>query len=251
MPASLRPKSLFLRPELVVSWREIIAVLLILLAPFVVMSAWMASRGSQHRFVQSFLSDRALLINAAGEAAILGLALVYLQWRGWKPADLNIRPGFWSSLQALALIPITVVLHAIFVVALLGCLFAFQTRYHSFAEFILANSPSLKNIQVGQLSWVVLIGAMILNAYLEEIICTAYAFSEFAAKCGPVLALLLIVLLRAACHTYQGPVQALGIGIVFLIFTLGYWRTRNLRTLILAHALVDIGSLSAIKLLAH
>ena len=241
----------FLRSELVASWREIGAVLFLLLVPFVGMSAWAASRGSEHRYVQTFLSDRTLLLNGALESAILGLALVYLQWRGWRPADLRIRPTFWSSLQGMALAPLTLAANATVVFALFFLSFFFQHRYSTFLPYILAHNPDLQHLHAGQLSWPVLIVAMILNAYLEEIVCTAYAFNQFAAKNGPIFALFLTVGLRAACHTYQGAIHALGIGAVFLIFTLWYWRTRNLWTLIFAHALIDLGSLSAIKLLSH
>jgi membrane protease YdiL (CAAX protease family) len=119
-----------------------------------------------------------------------------------------------------------------------------------FAAYVVAHSPRLKDLHAGQLSWPVLIVAMILNAFLEEIICTAYAFCQFAARNGPAFAVLLTVVLRAACHTYQGAVHACGIGAAFLIYALWYWRTRNLWTLIVAHAVLDLTSLSAVKIFA-
>src|ERR1700690_383445 len=88
----------WVRPELVASWGEIAGLLLVLLAPFVALSARAASLGSQSHFVQNFLSDYRLLLNGAMEAAILGLGLVYFNLRGWKPADFRIQPGFWSTL---------------------------------------------------------------------------------------------------------------------------------------------------------
>ena len=240
-----------LRPELVASWREIAGVLLVLLAPFVALSAIGASRGSQNHFVQTFLSDRALLLNGAAEASILGLGLVYLHWRGWKPADLHIRPGLWSSLHALGLAPLSLLANTVVVFCSFALLFLCQSRYHSFLAFILASSPQMTHLHAENLSWIVLISAMILNAYLEEILCTAYAFNQFAARLGPRLGVGLTVLLRMGCHTYQGVVHAIGIGAVFLVFTLWYLRTRNLWTLILAHALIDFSSLGALKLLTH
>jgi membrane protease YdiL (CAAX protease family) len=241
----------FLRPDLIASWREIAGVLLVLLAPFVALSAFGASHGSQSHFVQGFLSNRTLLLNGAAEASILGLGLVYLHWRGWKPGDLHIHPGLWSSLQGVALVPLTLFANGLVVFSLFLALFLTQNRYHTFLQFVIANSPHLHNLHAENLSWIILIVAMVLNAFLEEIICTAYAFNQFAAKLGPGLGLGLTVLLRMACHTYQGPVHAAGIGAVFLIFTLWYWRTRNLWTLIFAHALIDFGSLGALKIISH
>jgi len=89
---------------------------------------------------------------------------------------------------------------------------------------------------------------MFLNAYFEELTCTAYIFAQFAAKKGPLFALILTVALRMSCHTYQGVLSCLGIGAVFLVSGLWYWRTRNLWILILSHALLDIGSIGLVKL---
>jgi membrane protease YdiL (CAAX protease family) len=242
----------WLRPELVASWGEIAGVLLVLFAPFVATSAWAASRGSQTHFVQTLLSNRHLLLNGALEASILGLGLVYFHLRGWKPADLRIRPGVSSSLQGVGLLPLTLGANALVVFSLFWLLYVHQYRDHTlpgFLRFIIANSPQLHHLHAGDLSWPVLVVAMILNAYLEEIVCTAYAFNQFAAKHGPLFALVLIVALRTACHTYQGVIHALGIGSAFLIYGLWYWRTRNLWTLIFAHALLDLVSTVTVKLL--
>jgi membrane protease YdiL (CAAX protease family) len=239
----------WLRPELVASWREIAGVLFFLLAPFAGMSAWAASRGSQARYVQHFLSDHALLLNGAIEAAILGLGVVYLHRRGWRPADLRIRPGFQSSLEGLGLVPLALVANTTVVFGLFVALFLTQKNEPNFLRFIVEQSPQLTHLQLGQLSWSVMIVAMVLNAFLEEIICTSYAFNQFAAKRGPLFALLLVVILRMACHTYQGPIHMLGIGAVFFVFGAWYWWRRNVWTLIFAHALIDLGSLSFVKLL--
>jgi membrane protease YdiL (CAAX protease family) len=243
--------SAFLRPALIVSWREIAGVLFVLLAPFALVSALGATHGSQSRYVQEFLSDRVLLLNGAAEASILGLGLIYLHWRGWTPADLRIRPSWSSSLQGVALGPLALIANGVVVFSVFIVLFLCQSRYHTFLQFVLANSPHMQNLSAKHLSWTVLLGAMVLNAFLEEIICTAYAFNEFAARRGPGFALGLTVLMRMACHTYQGFVHCLGIGAVFFVFGLWYWRTRNLWTLIFAHALIDSISLGSLKLLSH
>jgi membrane protease YdiL (CAAX protease family) len=243
----------WLRPELVASWGEIAGVLLVLLAPFVALSARAASLGSQSHFVQNFLSDYRLLLNGAMEAAILGLGVVYLHLRGWKPADFRIQPGFWSSLEGAALVPVTLFANGLVVFTLFWLIYVHQYRDHTFPgffRFIIASSPHLHHLHADKLSWPVLIGAMVLNAFLEEIVCTAYAFNQFAARHGPFFALVLTVVLRTACHTYQGFVHAIGIGAVFTIYGLCYWRTRNVWTLIFAHALLDLGSLSVIKAMA-
>ena len=246
-PRATRP---FLRPGLIGSWREITGVLFLLLLPFIVTSAIGAWHGSQAHYVQAFLTNRILLLNGAAEAAILGLGLVYFHRRGWTPGDLRIRPGIVSSLQGIALIPLTLLANGLVVVTLLWIFFLCQHQQPSFPAYVLASNPQISHIHV-DLSWSVLIVAMFLNAFLEEVVCTAYAFTQFASKLGPAPGLALTVLLRALCHIYQGPVHALGIAMVFLILTLWYWRTRNLWTLIFAHALIDLSSLGALKVMSH
>ncbi len=251
VPFNIPPRHTWLRPALVASWREIAGVLFCLLAPFVIMSARGALRGSQSRYVQQFLSDHALLLNGAMEAGILGLGLLYLHRRGWRPADLNIRPDVPSCFEATGLWILTMIVNSTVVVGLFVFLFALQVQRGdpSFLHFFLAQNPQIKHLHVGDLSWSVLLVAMVLNAFLEEIICTSYAFNQFAAKRGPLFALLLVVILRMACHTYQGAVHMLGIGAVFFLFGLWYWWRRNVWTLIVAHALIDIFSMSLVKII--
>jgi membrane protease YdiL (CAAX protease family) len=213
------------------------------------MSAWGALRGSQAHYVQHFLSDRALLLNGAMEGAILGLGIIYFHRRGWRPADLRIRPGLISSLEGLGLIPLGFMANTAVVCGLFVLLFFLQKTEPNFLRFVMEQSPQLMNLHIGQLSWSVIIGAMVLNAFLEEIVCTSYAFNQFAAKRGPFFALLLVVILRMSCHTYQGPVHMLGVGALFFVFGAWYWWRRNVWTLILVHALIDLSSLSFLKLL--
>ena len=240
----------FLRPELVATWREITGVLLVFLAPFAIASAWAASRGSQGRYIQHFLSNRALLLNGVVEAAFLGLLLVFLHWRGWKPADLRIRPSVGSTLLGLPLLPLTLFANGLVVFSASFVLYLTQHRYANFIQFLIADSPQLHHLHAGQLSWFVLASTMLLNAFLEEITCTAYAFNQFAARLGPFRGLILVVILRTACHTYQGGVHALGLSTAFLIYGLIYWRTRNLWLLIFAHAFLDFSSFAALKFIS-
>ena len=241
----------WLRPELVASWREIGVVLLVVIAPWLLSSALAAGHGSASHYFETFLSDRRLLLNLAAESSILGLLLVYLKWRGWQPPDLRIRPSVGSTAQGIALLPLALAVNGLTVFGLLWIFFLNQREYLSFYGYLMAHSPKPSMMHVENLSWPVLLVSLTVNAFLEEISCTAYLFAQLAAKRGPLFALCLVVPLRMLCHTYQGVVHMIGVGTLFLIYGLWYWRTRNLWTLIFAHALLDISNVGALKLAAH
>jgi membrane protease YdiL (CAAX protease family) len=238
----------WLRPELIASWKEIALVLAVTIGPFAIRSAWAAGHGSSSTYINMLLTDSRLLTGVAVESAILALLFAFLYWRGWTPSDFQVRPGWWGNAQAVCLLMAVTLANIVTVIGLLVLIFSLQTRFAQFLPFLVANSPHLKTPSV-DVSWGVLIVTMVLNAFYEELTCIGYAFNQFAAKRGPLFALLLTVLLRMSCHSYQGPVHMLGIGTVFLFFGLLYWHLRNLWPLILAHALLDLSSTGIVKLI--
>jgi uncharacterized protein len=244
--ATPQDASIWLRPALVAPWREIALVLFVLLGPFIWSAIRSALHGSSRYYLAYLLSDFRMLSTAAREAALLALFLYYLHRRGWTVTDLKARPGWRSSLQGIALIFVTALGNAVTVFGLYALLFHLQTRYVNFIHFLAAQHDHIPRHGI-HLSWLVLFGAVILNAYFEELVCLGFAFNQIAAKWGPLAALLLTVLIRMSYHTYQGPIHMLGIGMVFLIAGAWYWRTRNLWTQITFHLFVDLASMCFIK----
>jgi len=238
----------WLRPGVVASWWEIAAVIAVVIGPFAGRSIWMALHGSSTHFINLLLNDSRLLTGMAAESGILGALLWFLHRRGWTKADFQIKPGWLSTLEGLLLFPAVFVGNLVVVITLFTIIFQLQTTYQSAYAFILANSPrpAFHSIHVG---WLVLIGTLVLNAFFEEMTCMGYVFNQFAAKRGPVFALIVTVILRMACHTYQGPVHMLGIGMVFTIFGIWYWYSRNLWPLIVGHAFLDIVSTGLLKMI--
>jgi membrane protease YdiL (CAAX protease family) len=236
----------WLRPELVASWREIIVVLALATGIFVASSGWAAAHGSSGRYFNLLLTNGRLLDNLALESAILGLFLLYLRRRGWSPADLRIQPGLVGTLTAFPLLLAMFAANMVTVTVAYVIAFCLQTKYATLLQFFTANAPHLELHSV-HLSWIVLIVAVVFNAFFEEIICTSYMFNQFAAKRGPLIALLLTVIVRMGYHTYEGPLHVLGIGAVFLVVGACYCWTRNVWPLIVAHALVDLASMAALK----
>lgn len=239
--------SSWLRPALVASWKEFVLVLVIFIGPFVWRSDWSALYGSSHGFLQRLLSDSLLLSNSAIESGLLALFLAFLHWRGWTKTDFKIKVGGSSTPQGIGLAILMGLGNALTVLGALVVLFLLQNRYAQFVPFLAANTPTVEPHSI-HLSWMILLGSMILNAFFEELICIGYVFNQLAAKEGPRIALVLTVLVRMSCHSYQGFVHMLGIGAVFLITGLWYWRTRNLWPLIFAHALADSVSLALLKM---
>ncbi len=240
MPNVEEEKQPWLRPELVASWREIAAVIVVLVAPFALPSSQAAWHTlSRRRLVSSFMSDRGMLDNAAFEASLLGVLLVYLQWRGWKRADLRISPSLWGSVQGILLAPIQWIASLAAYLGV-GLIFYCFLGKATFMEF--AISPrSISHTPVHH-SWIIyLCTGGVLNAFFEEITFLSYAFNQLAMKRGPRFAMVMTLLLRMSCHTYHGPIYIWGTMATFMVATFWYWRTRNVWPIIVGHALFDIG----------
>jgi CAAX protease family protein len=238
----------WLRPGLAVSWGEIAVVVALIIGVSTVVSSFQALHGSSHNYMASLLTDWRMVHTILMESAILGLLFIHLHWRGWKMSDLKIKPTWRASGVGLLLIPGMMIPNSVIVAAGFIILYLLQPPAASFSAFVTAGSPPLTPHSI-QLSWLTVIPALIFNGFFEEITCMGYAFNQFAAKRGPLFALVLTVLLRMSCHTYQGVIHALGIGSAFFVCGLVYWWTRNLWPLILAHIIVDILSFSALKLM--
>lgn len=234
----------WLRAGLVASWREIIAVLFLTIGYYVYTSTRIGFYRFNGYYINLQPSNYSLLHLMAGESAILALLLVFLRWRGWTPSDFKIRLGLWSSLQGAFLL--------IAWIASGFCtfwiLYVLQKHHYSLGLYaVIGSHPKIHRVG---LSWMILIVGDIVNAYFEEVTVMGFAFNQFAAKRGPLFALVLTTFLRLAYHTWKQPAYLVEAGIAFLIFGVFYWRTRKLWPLILAHASFDILDDALGKLLA-
>jgi len=229
-------------------WGEIVVVIAVIIGFSTTISSWQAWHGSSRNYMGGLLTNERMIRTLAMESAILGLLFVHLHWRGWRAADLRIRPTWRSSGQGLLLSPGMLIANSLVVAVGFLIFYAIQSQYPHFSSFLVANGPHLKLHSV-HVNWLAMIPALVLNGFFEEITCMGYAFNQFAAKRGPLFALVATVLLRMSCHTYQGGIHALGIGAAFVVSGLVYWWTRNLWPLILAHIIVDLLSFAAVKAL--
>jgi len=236
----------WLPPALVAPWKEIFCVVVIIIGVSAWMSALQAWSGSSGHYVSDLLTDRRMVHTLVMESAILGLLFMHLSRLGWRAADFRIKFNWSGSGEGLLLVPGMLVANSVAVAVGFIVLFFFQTDTDHFATFVAANGPHLQPHSI-HVSWFAVIPALVFNGFFEEITCMGYAFNQFAAKRGPFFALVLTVMLRMLCHTYQGPVHMLGIGAAFFVSGLVYWWTRNLWPLILAHIIVDLLSFVVVK----
>ena len=220
----------WLRPELVVSWRQIFGVLCLSIGYFVLSSTILASFRLSGHPPDLRASNYRLLHLLAVESCLLAGTLGFLHWRGWRASDFKISLGKRSTVHGLLLLYSWI--------AILSLSTAFR-RYEYLHHFLPHASSVLKPRHL-HLGWLVLIFSQVINAFSEELIVMGYAFNQLAAKRGPGFALVVTLLLRMSYHTWKAPVFLAVTALHFLIFSLYYQRARNLWPLILAHALFDI-----------
>jgi membrane protease YdiL (CAAX protease family) len=72
-----------------------------------------------------------------------------------------------------------------------------------------------------------------------------YVIQALEAKQGIVFAIGISVLIRLLYHTYQGPIAAISIIPMGLIFAVVFWRWRNVVPLIVAHTIMNGLALSS------
>jgi membrane protease YdiL (CAAX protease family) len=239
-----QPDEPWLRPELVASWRWIAAMVTILLGPGIIIGAAYGLTHETGDFL-GMIRDRPFIANGAYEAAMLGLFLLVLKRRGWTPADLKFRISALTTLQGFGLTLITYFTLVVFMMGLLAIVAVVHPAW------IAALTPKLPGLHAGsiELSWPVIITFTLVNAFYEELVYMTLLFNQTAAKAGVAWAVTATIGARLLIHTYQGTSHAGQIGVWAVVFALGYVRCKSVWPLIVAHATIDLISLSALKLI--
>jgi membrane protease YdiL (CAAX protease family) len=243
-----RDQTPWLRPELVAPWWEIMLVLTVMLGPFIYSSTRYAVTPHASNYISLMLTNHKFLGLIADESLLLAVMFGYLRWRGWKPADFRIRAGWKGTVVASPIAFCAYMANTVTVALLLVVIIAFSPHPHGWQESLRAQSPRILPHSI-DVSWFFIYTGSIVNAFLEELVFMGYGFNQFAARRGPLFALMVMVLLRMLLHTYQGPVHMLGIAAFSIVFGLFYWYLRKLWPLILAHALIDIATFSLVKII--
>ncbi|MFW6022417.1 MAG: CPBP family intramembrane glutamic endopeptidase [Halanaerobiaceae bacterium] len=96
---------------------------------------------------------------------------------------------------------------------------------------------------------IILVLALIMNSFFEELIVRAYFIKEveYLTK-SSVIAVILCVLIQTSYHIYQGIFPLISIAIIFSVFSIYYVRKKNITPVIIAHTLFNIVSVVGSRL---
>lgn len=202
---------------------EIFLINLICFGPFIAMSAWEVV----HRRDVHVSTNREMLLVIGIELVCGAVAALILRARGWKWADFGLQPTFRQAMAGLLL-----------------CFGANLIIAMIYATYTSASGIDLIKVVDWQsrVTWPVLILLVLVNPLYEELFEVAYNLRA-AESHGGAFAVTLSAAVRFACHLYQGPMAAISILPLGLIFAYVYWRWRKLWPLVIAHAAADFLSL--------
>lgn len=208
------------------SVRVEIALVIALFAGWFILVSVMATLAG---FPTPQFSDAGLVEIAIFEVIAFALAFAFLYVRGWRPRDFNIRPSWVDTLVGLLLFGAGVIIF-----------FGLWDLFRPSApeKTFLAE---MKSATTAGLPIVVVFSPI--NAAYEEFFLTGYLLKALQSA-GAVMALGVSALVRLSYHLYQGPLGALSVLAFGLIFTMYYWRYRQLWPVISAHIAWDVTGLT-------
>lgn len=175
--------------------------------------------------------DSRLLWLLAYEVVVSALLVGFLYVRGWRFADLNLRLTRQTFGMAGFLFA-GFYLYGI-VIGLVANVFGVS---HVFTQVSFQGSVSLP----------VIILVSVVNPIFEEVLTIVYVMKVLHPQ-GAAFAIGTSALLRLVAHAYQGPLAAVVVFPLGVVFGIVYWRTRELWPLVLAHGLIDLVGLLSVR----
>jgi membrane protease YdiL (CAAX protease family) len=162
-----------------------------------------------------------VLVLTVAQILVVGFVLAI---RGWRLHELGFRFS-WAAL--LAGVPVLVSYWVLYVAASFLALRFYPLALEPHAAIIPQASVGL------------VLAMTLINSVFEESLVCGYVVSVLASR-GAVLSITVSALIRLAYHLYYGPMALILILPMGLLFSLVYWKWRNLWPLITAHALQTI-----------
>lgn len=198
---------------------ELILINLITFGPFAARSVL----GLIARNTAIVFDDRRAHLLLGTELLCGALAWLLLRARGWTAASLGLRITMPHTIGGM--------------LVLIGSNITITTFYllvRSASGIDLAKVTSWE----ATVTWPVLIALTLINPFYDELFLVAYNL-EAAKPHGAAFAVTLSAAIRFLCHLDQGPIAAVTILPLGLIFALVYWRWRAVWPLIVAHGVMD------------
>jgi uncharacterized protein len=194
---------------------ELILITLICFGPFAAISFW----GVIRRQTELVFDDQRIYMIVAIELVAGAIAIVILRMRGWTASDLGMRVSM----------PLTIAGMALFI----GANITIATFYELFRA-VSGTDPAAATTPVIRTSWLALILLLLIDPIYEETLVAAYVVRA-AESSGALFAISLSAAIRLVCHLYQGPITAVTILPLGLIFAAVYWKWRRVWPLVVAH----------------
>ncbi|HEX7705938.1 MAG TPA: CPBP family intramembrane glutamic endopeptidase [Thermoanaerobaculia bacterium] len=167
------------------------------------------------------LYDARRLYTIAGIELVAGaIAILILRARGWKRSDFGLRISM----------PLTIGGMVLFI----GLNIAIATFYEAFRA-ISGIDPASATTPLIRTTWLSFLLLLLVDPFFEEFFIVAYNIKATEAN-GAAFAITLSAVIRLICHLYQGPIAALTILPLGIVFAAVYWKWRRLWPLIVAHA---------------
>lgn len=198
---------------------ELLLVNLICFGPFAARSLIeLAARN------ESIVFDNRRALFVLGTELVCGtLALLLLRARGWTLARLGLRITGPQTIGGMLL--------------LIGSNIAI-TVFYLLVRAATGIDPDKITSFEATLTWPVLVALTLVNPFYDELFIVAYNL-EAARPSGAAFAITLSAAVRFICHLDQGPISAVTILPLGLIFAVVYWRWRVVWPLIVAHGVMD------------
>lgn len=203
---------------------ELILINLICFGPF----AGMAIAGLIARRPAVVYDDRRICIYAAIELVCGALAIAILRARGWTRADLGLR----------VTMPLTIFGMLLFI----GANITLAGFYETFRA-LTGTDPGASVEFIARTSWPALILILAIDPLYEETFEVAYNIKATESS-GAMFGITLSAVIRFICHLEQGPLSALTILPLGLIFAAVYWRWRRVWPLTVAHGVASYFALA-------
>lgn len=200
---------------------ELALVNLICFGPFLGISIWRLV----HRTERSIVTDRDMLLIVGIEIVCGVLAALILRARGWKWSDFGTAHSFLQAIAGAMLFVATSLLMALAI-----------GIYQSASGIDLTKVVTAE----ASVSWPVIALVVLVNPLYEEFFEVAYNLRAGIETYGAPFMITLSTAIRFACHLDHGPIAALTILPLGLVYALVYWRFRRVWPLVFGHAVSDV-----------